>query len=109
MKKNTDTQKAKTLPGWSPVQHAITEIEADQAWDNIRKQIRHRIRELGYESLDSFAQECGMHRGSLSRILNNKRDVQFSTLWRIIKALGYSDIPSASQLPDPLPSDWDDL
>lgn len=55
MKKNTDTQKAKTLPGWSPVQHAITEIEADQAWDNIRKQIRHRIRELGYESLDSFA------------------------------------------------------
>ena len=101
-----ETQKP--LPGWIDSDTNCS-MDCDEAWDIMRKLIKVRMKEMGFTTLESVAQECDMHRGALSRILNNQRDIQFSTLWRLIKALGWNDLPSVLELPDPLPENWNEL
>ncbi len=45
------------------------------------------IRKRGYNSLERFAHEHKIHKGTLSKVVNGRVDVRISTLCRIAKAL----------------------
>lgn len=99
----------KVLPGWSPIERPGMEVSPEFVWESIRKQIKHRMRELGYHSLEPFAQDSGISKGALGWLLSGKRKPQIDTLWRMVRALGWVDLPSIWDLPDPLPDDWEQL
>lgn len=67
--------------------------------------VAHRIEQAilaaGYKSQDQFANEIGMSRGTLSRVLSSAVDVRLSTIEKIAKGLGVSG--HLLLLPDPIP------
>lgn len=50
--------------------------------------IRRQIALKGYPTVETFAHEHAISKGTLSKILNGKVDVKVSTLYRIALALG---------------------
>lgn len=64
--------------------------------------IRRQIAVKGYPTVETFAHEHAIAKGTLSKILNGKVDVKVTTLFRIAQALGVG-------VPDLLPPFLPDL
>jgi transcriptional regulator with XRE-family HTH domain len=67
--------------------------------ENIKRQITAK----GYPTVEVFAHEHAIAKGTLSKILNGKVDAKVSTLIRIAKAL---DMGLAELMPQQVPEAW---
>jgi len=67
----------------------------------IAQRIEQAILAAGYKSQDQFANEIGLARGTLSRVLSCAVDVRMSTVEKIAEGLGVS--PHLLLLPDSIP------
>lgn len=99
----------KSLPGWPLKDREGPEIDHLQAWDLLRKHIKYRIQTSGFATMESLAQEAGINKGLLSKVLNGKRDPQFSTIWKILNALGMNEFPRLNERPAITVDEWDRL
>lgn len=74
----------------------------------LRKNIKHRSRQVGFRTLEEFAHASNIPKSTLSQILNQRRDPKLSTLLKLAESLETS-IGGFFLLPNPTPKDWDEL
>jgi DNA-binding XRE family transcriptional regulator len=74
----------------------------------LRKNLKFRIREAGYKTIESFAHDHNIAKSTLSQILNHNRDPRLSTLIMLANSLD-SSLTSFFYVPNPTPEDWDEL
>jgi transcriptional regulator with XRE-family HTH domain len=73
-------------------------------YQSLGQAIKRHIEAKGYATLEGFAHEHAIPKGTLSKIVNGKVDAKISTLLRISQALGVSVtefFPS-----HPVPGNW---
>lgn len=98
-----------SFSGWHIQRPPLIEISEEMLLRQLRRQIKYRMRELGYPTLESLAADCKINKGNLSRFLNGKHQPLISTLWKICQALGWKDLPQIWEEPRQLPEDWESL
>ncbi len=59
-------------------------------YQSLGQAIKHQIEAKGYPTVEGFAHEHAIPKGTLSKIVNGKVDAKISTLLRISQALGIS-------------------
>jgi transcriptional regulator with XRE-family HTH domain len=67
----------------------------------IRRNVRKEIERAGYKTVELFAHENGLNKGSLSRLLNGLREPRIGTLVRISRAL---NLPLSQLVEEDTPS-----
>jgi transcriptional regulator with XRE-family HTH domain len=73
-------------------------------YQNLGQAIKRQIEAKGYPTVEGFAHEHAIPKGTLSKIVNGKVDAKYSTLLRIAQALGMNvtDLIPAH----PVPGNW---
>jgi DNA-binding phage protein len=74
----------------------------------LRKNLKHILRTLGYQTFERFAHEHQIPKSTLSQLIHHTRNPRLSTMDAVAKALGVS-LSALFSLPQPLPPDWKDL
>jgi transcriptional regulator with XRE-family HTH domain len=73
-------------------------------YQNLGQAIKRQIEAKGYPTVEGFAHEHAIPKGTLSKIVNGKVDAKYSTLLRIAQGLG---VGVAELLPaHPAPGNW---
>lgn len=72
--------------------------------ESLGQSIKSHIAAKGYATIEAFAHEHAIAKGTLSKIVNGKVDAKVSTLLRISQALGIS--PSEFFPAHPVPENW---
>lgn len=73
-------------------------------YQNLGQAIKRQIEAKGYPTVEGFAHEHAIPKGTLSKIVNGKVDAKYSTLLRIAQGLGIS---VSELLPaHPVPGNW---